>query len=167
MGKYWLWGALYIVILLFCAFALTLPPVFQKVEPTEYGNLTELEKRGLKVYLREGCFYCHTMMVHTDKIDAEYWGMGRESKPGDYATFEPNALGSQRIGPDLTYVADRVPEDEDWWVRRITDPRSITPTSVMPSFKHLSQEDLKALIAFLKSRKNPEMKQVEEEKWSE
>jgi cytochrome c1 len=37
----------------------------------------------------------------------------------------------------------------------------------MPSFKHLSQEDLRALIAFLKSRKNPEMKQVEEEKWSE
>lgn len=101
--------------------------------------LTDSEFAGLKVYLSEGCVYCHTQQVRPLEMDAVY---GRPSVPGDYAylnaigPFSPNApavLGSQRTGPDLTSVGQRQ-ASEVWQLMHLFNPRSVVPDSVMPAF---------------------------------
>lgn len=103
--------------------------------------MTELEKRGLQVYLSEGCVYCHTQQVRPIAMD-ENWG--RPSAPGDYARINrtsiwkqtPAVLGSSRNGPDLTNIGKRQPSDV-WQYMHLYNPRSVVKESIMPSFPWL------------------------------
>lgn len=103
--------------------------------------MTEEERRGLQVYVDEGCAYCHTQQVRPVEMD-EVWG--RPSVAADYARLErpgvwrqtPAVLGSERTGPDLANVGDRQP-GEMWHYIHLYDPRAVAPDSVMPSFPWL------------------------------
>jgi cytochrome c oxidase cbb3-type subunit 2 len=99
------------------------------------------ELRGLAVYVREGCPYCHTQQVRPLALDAAW---GRPTLPSDYARLEPLAwyagtpglLGSQRTGPDLSNVGDRQASD-DWQLIHLYSPRAVVPSSVMPALPWL------------------------------
>lgn len=112
---------------------------------------SEAALRGKAIYQREGCFYCHTQQVRTVDTDRFFQGPGkRPSVPSDYANDNPVLLGTERTGPDLKFVGDRLPS-KDWHIQHLKDPRSIDPRSIMPSFAHLSDEELSDLAEYLVS----------------
>jgi mono/diheme cytochrome c family protein len=106
--------------------------------------MTELEKEGLKVYVSNGCSYCHSLYVRTSD-----WGKGGEriAQPGDYVEQEPAILGSERTGPDLSQEGGEHPDD--WHVAHFINPRNTSPVSVMPSWEFLGMNDIKKLIAYV------------------
>lgn len=103
--------------------------------------MTKMERRGLNVFIDEGCVYCHTQQVRPIAMD-ENWG--RPSAPGDYARINrpsvwqqtPAILGSSRNGPDLTNIGKRQPS-EVWQYMHLYNPRSVVKESIMPSFPWL------------------------------
>ena len=109
---------------------------------------TAIERKGLEVYISEGCVYCHTQQVRPLEMDA-IWG--RPSATGDYAfvqpasTWQPYApavLGSERTGPDLSNVGARQ-ASEVWQYMHLYNPRSVVQGSIMPAFPWLF--DVKAV----------------------
>ena len=102
---------------------------------------------GREVYVREGCWYCHTQQVRQVRTDV---GLGPVSQPGDYAHDPVGLAGARRIGPDLTHQGSRPDTGSAAWVRlHLSDPRADHPWSVMPSFEYLSQEELTALSVYV------------------
>lgn len=111
----------------------------------------ELALKGKEIYQREGCFYCHTQQVRTLPNDTAFQGPNkRPSRPSDYANDNPVLLGTQRTGPDLKFVGDRL-TSKDWHIGHLKDPRAYDPRSIMPSFAHLPDEELEALAEYLVS----------------
>lgn len=102
---------------------------------------SDQELRGLAVYVREGCPYCHTQQVRPLPLDSAW---GRPTLPSDYARLEPLAwyagtpglLGSQRTGPDLSNIGERQASD-DWQLIHLYSPRAVVPSSVMPALPWL------------------------------
>ncbi|NOZ82832.1 MAG: c-type cytochrome [Euryarchaeota archaeon] len=109
--------------------------------------LSELEERGRQVYIREGCWYCHTQQVRNLSMDVQYYG--RVSVPGEYAYDSPVLLGTERTGPDLARIGGVY--TDDWHLAHFINPRYVVPASIMPSFSYLSDEELEALIAYVQS----------------
>ena len=89
------------------------------------------EERGRRVYLREGCGFCHTQFVRDLPMDRAF---GRPSRPADYTLEDPPMLGTQRTGPDLANVGTRQPS-EAWHLIHLYDPRAVVPQSVMPAYR--------------------------------
>ncbi len=104
--------------------------------------LTATERRGLRVYLAEGCVYCHTQQVRPIRQDTKRYG--RPSVPGDYARLKPagplrqtpTVLGTERTGPDLSDVGDRQPSAQ-WHHIHLYQPRAVVKDSIMPAFPWL------------------------------
>ena len=94
---------------------------------------TPLELAGRDLYIREGCFNCHSQMVRPLRHETERFG--EYSKPGESVWDHPFLWGSRRIGPDLAREGGKYPDL--WHVRHMQDPRAITPRSIMPSYAHL------------------------------
>jgi cytochrome c oxidase cbb3-type subunit 2 len=97
--------------------------------------LTALQVEGRRVYVANGCSYCHTQQVRPlvqDKI------FGRPSAPGDFAYQTPELLGSQRTGPDLTNVGVRQ-SSALWQYIHLYNPRAVVPESIMPAFDWMFQ----------------------------
>jgi cytochrome c oxidase cbb3-type subunit 2 len=88
-------------------------------------------ERGRRVFLREGCGFCHTQFVRDLPMDRPY---GRPSRASDYAREDPPMLGTQRTGPDLADVGARQPS-EAWHLIHLYDPRAVVPQSVMPAYR--------------------------------
>jgi cytochrome c oxidase cbb3-type subunit 2 len=103
--------------------------------------LTSEQQAGLRVYVSEGCPYCHTQQVRPLPEDTLY---GRPSAPGDFARLAPldnlvqvpEVLGTERTGPDLSNVAARQPSDV-WQYIHLYQPRALVGASVMPAFQWL------------------------------
>jgi len=118
---------------------------------------SEKALKGRKIYIREGCWYCHTQQVRPwkvveDKIvgvpaDAD---LGRPSDPRDYVNDRPHLLGTERTGPDLAHVGSTKSE-KDWHIQHLKDPRSMVEGSIMPSFAFLTEEELDDLSEYLLS----------------
>lgn len=94
---------------------------------------TALEERGRKVYIREGCWYCHSQYVRPVAGEDRRWGPA--SQEGEYAYDVPHLFGTRRIGPDLTREGGRV--SDDWHYAHFFNPRMIVPDSIMPRFPWL------------------------------
>lgn len=101
---------------------------------------------GRDIYIREGCSYCHTQAVRPIVTDV---GLGAVSVSGDYAHESPVLLGVARMGPDLMHIASRGGINDD----DLTDPREDQPWSTMPSYAHLPQADIDALLAYVNGLK--------------
>ncbi|MER3521369.1 MAG: hypothetical protein C4317_03820 [Acidimicrobiia bacterium] len=109
------------------------------------------ENRGRKIYISQGCYSCHTQQVRPILTDAY---LGPASTAGDYAYDDPVALGYQRIGPDLSQVGVReIAKNRNDLADYLRNPRKDRPWSTMPSFAHLSDEEMADLVAYLQSLK--------------
>lgn len=97
------------------------------------SDYTALEQRGRGVYIREGCWYCHSQYVRP--VAGEDFRWGPVSEAGEYAHDQPHLLGTRRIGPDLTRVGLKY--SDDWHYAHTWDPRITVPESIMPRFKWL------------------------------
>jgi len=94
---------------------------------------TPLEVLGRDIYLREGCYNCHSQMVRPFRHETERYG--EYSKAGEFVYDHPFQWGSKRTGPDLHRVGTKYPSL--WHVRHMDNPPSTTPGSVMPRYTHL------------------------------
>ncbi|MFO7171602.1 MAG: cbb3-type cytochrome c oxidase subunit II [Bacillota bacterium] len=123
---------------------------------------SELALKGKQIYQREGCFYCHTQQVRTIPNDAAFQGPNkRPSRPSDYANDNPVLLGTERTGPDLKFVGDRLPS-KDWHIGHLKNPRAYDPRSIMPSYAHLPEEELEALAEYLVSLRDWSVKPLQQ-----
>jgi cytochrome c oxidase cbb3-type subunit 2 len=96
-------------------------------------DYTGEERRGRAVYVREGCWYCHSQYVRPVAGEALRWGPVSEA--GEYVHDQPHLLGTRRIGPDLTRVGLKY--SDDWHYAHTWDPRLAVPESIMPRFRWL------------------------------
>jgi cytochrome c oxidase cbb3-type subunit I/II len=97
-----------------------------------------LELAGRDLYIREGCFNCHSQMVRPLRHETERYG--EYSKPGESVYEHPFLWGSRRIGPDLAREGGL--KSELWHVRHFENPRAINAQSVMPPYRHFVENDL-------------------------
>jgi cytochrome c oxidase cbb3-type subunit 2 len=96
-------------------------------------NYTELEQLGRQVYIREGCWYCHSQYIRPVTGEDQRWGP--VSQAGEYAFDVPHLFSTRRIGPDLTRVGLKY--SDHWHFAHHWDPRLVVPDSNMPSFPWL------------------------------
>jgi cytochrome c oxidase cbb3-type subunit I/II len=101
---------------------------------------TALEVAGRDIYIREGCYTCHSQMIRP--MRAEMLRYGEWSRAGEYAYDHPFLLGSRRIGPDLQRVGGKYPDA--WHYDHMRDPRSTSPGSIMPPYPWLHQHHIDA-----------------------
>ena len=101
---------------------------------------TPLEQAGRDIYVREGCYVCHSQMIRPFRDEVERYG--HYSLAAESMYDHPFQWGSKRTGPDLARVGGRY--SDHWHVQHLTDPRSVVPESVMPMYAFLKERDLKA-----------------------
>jgi len=97
-----------------------------------------LELAGRDIYIREGCFNCHSQMVRPLRHETERYG--EYSKPGEFVYDHPFLWGSRRIGPELARVGGKYPDL--WHVRHMENPPAITPNSIMPPYREMLAREL-------------------------
>ena len=97
-----------------------------------------LELAGRDVYVREGCYNCHSQMVRTLRFETERYG--HYSLAGESVYDRPFQWGSKRTGPDLARVGGRY--SDDWHRVHLINPRDVVPESNMPSFPWLAENKL-------------------------
>lgn len=100
---------------------------------------TPLELAGRDVYIREGCYNCHTQMVRP--FVAETMRYGAPAKASEYAYEHPFLWGSKRTGPDLLRVGGKYPDL--WHYKHMIDPRSTSQGSIMPNYAFLAEAKIK------------------------
>ncbi|MBK9089904.1 MAG: cytochrome-c oxidase, cbb3-type subunit I [Holophagales bacterium] len=113
-----------------------IPMFFNKANVKEIASVTPntpLEVLGRDIYIREGCYNCHSQLVRPFRYETERYG--EYSKAGEYVYDHPFQWGSKRTGPDLHRVGGKFPSL--WHVRHMKDPRSTTPGSIMPRYPHI------------------------------
>jgi cytochrome c oxidase cbb3-type subunit I/II len=105
---------------------------------------TPLELYGRDIYIREGCYNCHSQMVRPFVDETVRYGLGgvptEYSKPGEFIYDHPFQWGSRRIGPDLAREGGR--RDEYWHLRHLDNPRSTSKGSIMPRYPHLLKDNI-------------------------
>ena len=113
---------------------------------------TPLEVAGRNIYIREGCYVCHSQMVRPLRDEVERYG--HYSLAAESMYDHPFQWGSKRTGPDLARVGGKY--SDEWHVDHLIDPRALVPESIMPPYAFLAEksldyrhidQDLKALRA--------------------
>ena len=94
---------------------------------------TPLELEGRNIYIREGCYVCHSQMIRPMRDEVERYG--HYSLAAESMYDHPFQWGSKRTGPDLARVGGRY--SDDWHVDHLRDPQSVVPESVMPKYGFL------------------------------
>lgn len=101
---------------------------------------TPLELMGRKVYLREGCYLCHSQMIRPFRDEKERYG--HYSLASESIYDHPFQWGSKRTGPDLARVGGKY--SDDWHKLHLEAPRSVVPESVMPNYPWLAKAPIDA-----------------------
>ena len=99
---------------------------------------TPLELNGRDIYVREGCYLCHSQMIRPLRDEVERYG--HYSLAAESMYDHPFQWGSKRTGPDLARVGGKY--SDAWHRDHLIDPRSVVPESVMPPYKFLAEKDL-------------------------
>jgi cytochrome c oxidase cbb3-type subunit I/II len=97
-----------------------------------------LELQGRDLYIREGCYNCHSQMVRPFRHETERYG--EYSKAGEFVYDHPFQWGSKRTGPDLHRQGGRYPDS--WHFKHMYEPSWITTGSIMPSYPWMFTDDL-------------------------
>jgi len=97
-----------------------------------------LELAGRDIYVREGCYTCHSQMIRPMRDEVERYG--HYSLAAESMYDHPNQWGSKRTGPDLARVGGRY--SNEWHLDHFTDPQSVVPESIMPKYGFLSEQRL-------------------------
>jgi cytochrome c oxidase cbb3-type subunit I/II len=100
---------------------------------TEATDYTPLQQQGRRVYLREGCWYCHSQYVRPVTGETRRWGPVSEA--GEYTFDVPHLFGTRRIGPDLTRVGLKY--SDEWHYAHFWNPRMLSVDSIMAPFRGL------------------------------
>jgi cytochrome c oxidase cbb3-type subunit II len=101
---------------------------------------TPLELAGRNIYMREGCYNCHSQMIRPFRDEVERYG--HYSLAAESMYDHPFQWGSKRTGPDLARVGGRY--SDEWHRAHMIDPRAVVPESIMPPYAFLADRDLKA-----------------------
>ncbi len=108
-------------------------------EPVEgLKPYTALQLEGRDVYVREGCYVCHSQMIRPFRAETERYG--HYSVAGEFVYDHPFQWGSKRTGPDLARVGGRY--SDEWHRVHLINPRDVVPESVMPGFPWLAENVL-------------------------
>ena len=99
---------------------------------------TPLELEGRDIYIREGCYLCHSQMIRPLRDEVERYG--HYSLAAESMYDHPFQWGSERQDPDLARVGGKY--SDDWHRDHLTDPRSVVPESVMPPYRFLAEREL-------------------------
>jgi len=108
-------------------------PTIASVKP-----YTPLELEGRDIYVREGCYACHSQMVRPFRSETERYG--QYSLAGEFVYDHPFQWGSKRTGPDLHRVGGKYPDA--WHFNHMREPRSTSPGSIMPGYTWMYENDL-------------------------
>lgn len=108
-------------------------PTITSVKP-----YTPLELQGRDLYVKEGCYTCHSQMIRPFRSETTRYG--EYSKAGEFVYDHPFQWGSKRTGPDLHRVGGKYPDS--WHYNHMLDPTSMSPGSIMPSYSWLLDNDL-------------------------
>ena len=130
------------------------PLFFQKSTTEPVAGLTPyspLRLAGRDIYVREGCYNCHSQMIRPFRAETERYG--HYSVAGEFVYDRPFQGGSKRTGPDLARVGGRY--SDDWHRAHLTNPRDLVPESNMPAYPWLATTALNAegIVANLKALK--------------
>ncbi|MBL0053188.1 MAG: cytochrome-c oxidase, cbb3-type subunit I [Bacteroidetes bacterium] len=109
---------------------------------------TPLELQGRDIYVREGCYTCHSQMIRPFRFETERYG--EYSKPGEFVYDHPFQWGSKRTGPDLHREGGRYPNS--WHYNHMEDPRTMSPGSIMPPYAFMIEDDLDTTTTAAKIR---------------
>ena len=130
------------------------PLFFQKSTTEPVAGLTPyspLRLAGRDVYVREGCYNCHSQMIRPFRAETERYG--HYSVAGEFVYDRPFQWGSKRTGPDLARVGGRY--SDDWHRAHLNNPRDLVPESNMPAYPWLAKTalDPQAIVPRLKALK--------------
>ncbi len=100
---------------------------------------TPLEIAGRNIYIREGCYACHSQMIRTLRDEVERYGPYSLAVESKYD--HPMLWGSKRTGPDLARMGGKY--SDEWHVAHLIDPRAVVPESVMPAYGWLARTELR------------------------
>ena len=96
-----------------------------------------LELAGRNIYIREGCYVCHSQMIRPFRDEVERYG--HYSLAAESMFDHPFQWGSKRTGPDLARVGGKY--SNDWHVQHLRNPRSVVPESIMPPYAFLAKNE--------------------------
>jgi cytochrome c oxidase cbb3-type subunit 2 len=130
------------------------PLSFQKSVTQPVAGLKPYEPlrlEGRDIYIREGCYNCHSQMVRPFRAETERYG--HYSVAGEFVYDHPFQWGSKRTGPDLARVGGRY--SDDWHRIHFQNPRDVVPESIMPAYPWLaatpaSADDIEAKMRALR-----------------
>jgi cytochrome c oxidase cbb3-type subunit 2 len=131
------------------------PLYFQKSTTEPVAGLkpyTPLQLTGRDVYIREGCYNCHSQMIRPFRAETERYGP--YSVAGEFVYDHPFQWGSKRTGPDLARVGGRY--SDDWHRVHLANPRDVVPESNMPGYPWLARsaanaDDIRAKMKALRT----------------
>ncbi|WP_375712114.1 cytochrome-c oxidase, cbb3-type subunit II [Azonexus sp.] len=131
-----IWGGLLEIVPLFFQKSTTTP--VEGVAPYSAERLA-----GREVYIREGCYLCHSQMIRPFRAETERYG--HYSVAGEFVYDHPFQWGSRRMGPDLHRVGGRY--SDEWQRAHLMNPRDVVPESNMPAFAFLANTKAKDTVA--------------------
>jgi cytochrome c oxidase cbb3-type subunit I/II len=118
-------------------------PTITSVKP-----YTPLELHGRDIYVREGCYTCHSQMVRPFRDEVARYG--EYSKAGEFVYDHPFQWGSKRTGPDLARIGGKYPDS--WHYNHMYDPRIMSPGSIMPAYTWLVDDQVDTTVTGAKIR---------------
>lgn len=118
-------------------------PTIASVKP-----YTPLELQGRDIYVREGCYLCHSQMIRPFRDEVARYG--EYSKAGEFVYDHPFQWGSKRTGPDLARIGGKYPDS--WHFNHMLEPQSMSPGSIMPSYTWLFDDKIDTAITPAKIR---------------
>ena len=133
----WLLISLVVVVISFGGLVEIVPLYFQKSTTEPVSGLkpySALQLAGRDVYIREGCYNCHSQMIRPFRAETERYG--HYSVAGEFVYDRPFQWGSKRTGPDLARVGGRY--SDEWHRVHLDNPRDLVPESNMPGYPWLA-----------------------------
>jgi cytochrome c oxidase cbb3-type subunit II len=133
------WMILLIVLVVSIGGLIEIVPLYFQKSTTEavagIKPYTPLQLTGRDVYIREGCYNCHSQMIRPFRAETERYG--HYSVAGEFVYDHPFQWGSKRTGPDLARVGGRY--SDDWHRTHLANPRDVVPESNMPGYPWLAK----------------------------
>jgi cytochrome c oxidase cbb3-type subunit I/II len=140
-GKAFLFSVLSLVAILIGSIVEIIPMIAVQANVPSIPSVkpyTPLELEGRDIYVREGCYNCHSQMIRT--LPEEVLRYGESAKAGEFVYDHPFQFGSKRTGPDLQRIGGKYPDL--WHFRHMLEPKSTSPGSIMPTYPWLFDTSL-------------------------
>ena len=147
----WLLITLVLIVISFGGLVEIVPLFFQKSTTEPVAGLkpySALRLTGRDIYIREGCYNCHSQMIRPFRAETERYG--HYSVAGEFVYDHPFQWGSKRTGPDLARVGARY--SDEWHRTHLNNPRDVVPESNMPGYPWLSKNKLEPQDVVAKMR---------------